>query len=152
MKTTMLALSATALSILLGCTPSPQIRTYIPWRSFEVNQDCVHKAIDATPGIEFIKEEEKYGGTCVVKVDCWRWHYTTYYRIKDSKTDASSFVQFTEYWDNSNALEDISKAASEKGFSPEDRASLLKAQADLNESILKSCRDAGKPYQPVEGR
>jgi hypothetical protein len=142
---------AISVLFLAACQTTPQIRTYIPWRSFEINQECIRKAIDATPGIEFEKQEDHDGGTCIVRRDCWKMHYLTYYRLKDTKTDASAYILFSEYWDGTNSLEDVSKAAPKKDFTPEDRAALLKAQNDLNETIHKICRDAGQPHRPSEG-
>jgi hypothetical protein len=127
---------------IAGCDTVPVVRSDIPWMGSKINQDCVRKAIEGTPGITFERQEARMStGFCAIG-ECGMKFFTIFYTVNSNTKYKQAFVRFTESNKGRISVEDLAVGTVYEGLPPNDRAGFEKAQMELGAAISKECPEA----------
>lgn len=136
--------------LFASCDTMPIVQSEIPWGSSIVDQNCVRKAVSATAGIKFERQEVKSMDDSICPIDpCLKKIYATFYTVLENKKYKSAYVKFYE---NTNGkiyeVRNYGSGAINTPLPEEEKAGFKSALASLNIQIQKFCPDAGMASEP----
>jgi|GEM_PF-3619651 len=138
--------------VLNACDTVPIVASTVEWKSSKPDQDCIRKAIEATKGIQFVRQEAReVGKDCVaITGECDKRLYETYYDVEENKGHAHvAVVRLTETRSGKmRSLDNRAVGGFGTKFSDSERAGFEKAIRNLNQSIQKFCAAAGSASDP----
>jgi hypothetical protein len=128
--------------ILASCDTVPMVRSKVPWNGAVIDQGCVRKAIESTPGISFEREEiNESTGFCIAG-DCDLKTFISYYVVSSNTEFKLADVRFIQTSKGHLRVEHFAAGRINGSFTPADKAGFEKAQTDLSRTIAKNCPES----------
>jgi hypothetical protein len=128
--------------LLASCDTVPMVRSSVAWNGTVVDQACVRKAIEATPGVSFEREDNHESTGFCIAGDCDLKTFISYYVVNSNTEFKQAVVRFIQTSKGHLRVEHVAAGRINGNFTPEDRTGFEKAQTDLSRAITKNCPES----------